>query len=106
MIKIVTGTTYGARINGKLEAKTKNSEPFSVDEKEEKRLVELGVAEYVDTKGNSAKPNNKPLQQPEGKTENKKGKQTEGKTENKKGKQTEKPKQEAPKFDAKETVVE
>jgi len=47
MIKIISGT-YGYRSkNGGIEAKTTKSAPFSLPDKEEKRMVERGVAEYV-----------------------------------------------------------
>lgn len=46
MIKIVKGT-YGAIINGQVRPKNANSPAFSLNEKEEARLVKLGVAVYV-----------------------------------------------------------
>lgn len=46
MIKIIKGT-YGAIINGQIRPKNANSAPFTLDEKEEARLVKMGVAEYV-----------------------------------------------------------
>ncbi len=46
MIKIIKGT-YGAIINGQIRPKNASSPAFSLDEKEEARLVKLGVAEYV-----------------------------------------------------------
>ena len=47
MIKIIKGT-YGYRVNGRVEAKTNKSAPFKCDPKEEKRLVEAGVAVFVE----------------------------------------------------------
>lgn len=48
MIRIISGT-YGHRENGRIEVKTPKSDPFCCDKKEEARLVNLKVAEYVDT---------------------------------------------------------
>ncbi len=48
MIKMIAGT-YGYRINGRVEAKNSKSAPFKLDPKEEARLVNAGVAEYVET---------------------------------------------------------
>lgn len=47
MIKIIAGV-YGYKKNGRIEAKTVKSEPFSVEQKEEQRLVDAGVAVYVE----------------------------------------------------------
>lgn len=47
MIKIISGV-YGQYIKGKVVAKNKDSEPFELTAEEEKRLVEAGVAVYVD----------------------------------------------------------
>lgn len=47
MIKMIAGI-YGHRVNGAVVAKTPKSEPFELDPKEEERLVEAGVAEYVE----------------------------------------------------------
>lgn len=47
MIRIISGT-YGCRENGRVVPKTSKSEPFALDEKEEKRLVDAGVAVYVE----------------------------------------------------------
>jgi len=48
-IRIIQGT-YGYRKNGKgmVEAKTRTSPPFELDEKEAARLVSAGVAKFVD----------------------------------------------------------
>ncbi len=47
MIKIIQGV-YGYRQGHSVIPKTSKDEPFSLDEKEEKRLVNLGVAEFTD----------------------------------------------------------
>lgn len=47
MIKIIKGI-YGYRVNGRVEARNPKSAPFKCDPKEEKRLVDAGVAEYVE----------------------------------------------------------
>ena len=47
MIKIIRGA-YGFKKGNSVIPKTVKDEPFSCDEKEEKRLVALGVAQYVD----------------------------------------------------------
>ncbi len=47
MIKMVAGI-YGYKKDGKLEAKNAKSEPFNLDPKEEERLVQAGVAKYVE----------------------------------------------------------
>ena len=47
MIRIIAGV-YGYRKNGRIEAKTSKSAPFSVEPKEEARLVNAGVAVYVE----------------------------------------------------------
>ena len=46
MIKIIRGA-YGFKKGNSVIPKTVKDEPFSCDEKEEKRLVALGVAQYV-----------------------------------------------------------
>lgn len=47
MIKIINGT-YGYRnSDGRVEAKTPKSKPFSLSEEREAELVDAGVAEYV-----------------------------------------------------------
>lgn len=46
LIKIITGC-YGHYENGKLKPKDRNSGAFEVEDAEAKRLVEMGVAEYV-----------------------------------------------------------
>lgn len=45
-IKIISGT-YGHNINGIIKPKTRNSEPFYVDDKEADRLIALEIAEEV-----------------------------------------------------------
>ena len=47
MIKIVCGV-YGDYTTGIVVAKNKDSAPFELPEEEEKRLVDAGVAVYVD----------------------------------------------------------
>lgn len=47
MIRIIAGV-YGYKKNGRIEAKTVKSAPFSVEAKEEARLVKAGVAVYVE----------------------------------------------------------
>lgn len=57
MIRMVKGT-YGLKVGGIVEAKTKHSEPFTLPESREAELVAAGVAEYVDVptpKGKSKK---------------------------------------------------
>lgn len=46
MIKIINGI-YGYKQGNSIIPKTKKDEPFECDAKEEARLVQLGVAEYV-----------------------------------------------------------
>ena len=46
MIKIISGT-YGHLIDGRVRPKTAGSEPFSLTPAEEARLVERGIAVYV-----------------------------------------------------------
>jgi len=46
MIKIISGI-YGHLIDGRVRPKTAASEPFSLTPAEEKRLVERGIAVYV-----------------------------------------------------------
>lgn len=48
MIKIKSGT-FGYWNGTTVEPKTSKSEPFEIDPKREKELVEMGVAEYVGT---------------------------------------------------------
>lgn len=47
MIKIIKGT-YGRVVNGKVEAMTKRSAPFSLSEAREAELIAAGVAEKVE----------------------------------------------------------
>ena len=49
MIKMIKGTYGLRRGDGTLEAMTPSSGPFSINEAREAELVELGVAEKVDT---------------------------------------------------------
>lgn len=46
MIKIISGT-YGLRKDGRVVPKNSKSEPFETDPAEEKRLIDLGIAEEV-----------------------------------------------------------
>ena len=46
MIKIISGT-YGHLIGGRVRPKTADSEPFSLTPAEEARLVDRGIAVYV-----------------------------------------------------------
>lgn len=48
MIKIVKGTYGYLDKNGIVKPKTEKDEPFSLTKEQEKRLVDLGVAVYVD----------------------------------------------------------
>lgn len=48
MIKIVSGTYGYQDKNGIVKAKTSDDAPFSLEKSQEKRLVDLGVAVYVD----------------------------------------------------------
>lgn len=95
MIRIISGT-YGHREKGHVVPKTSKSEPFSLDKKEEERLVKAGVAAYVDGEKSSTKNG--------GKAEGKAGGKTSEKAEEKAGeaKGEDVP---APSFDAKGTVV-
>ena len=47
MIKIIQGT-FGLKVGNVITPKTSKDEPFSCDEAIEKRLVDTGVAEYVE----------------------------------------------------------
>lgn len=47
MIKIIKGT-YGHLVNGVVEAKNKNSEPFTLPEEREAELIAAGVAVKVE----------------------------------------------------------
>lgn len=47
MIKMTKGT-YGLRVDGAVEAMTKNSPPFSLSADREAELVKAGVAVYVE----------------------------------------------------------
>ena len=47
MIKIVSGV-YGHQVNGRVYPKDSNSAPFELTHEQEARLVNLGVAVYVD----------------------------------------------------------
>lgn len=46
MIRMTKGT-YGLKVNGTVEAMTKNSNPFSLSADREAELVKAGVAAYV-----------------------------------------------------------
>ena len=48
MIKIINGS-YGHRVGKMIVAVTPGDDPIALTEKEEARLVRLGVAEYVET---------------------------------------------------------
>ena len=48
MVKIIRGVYGYVTDNGVVEPKTVNDEPFSLSVEEEARLVNQGVAEYVD----------------------------------------------------------
>ena len=50
MIQIIKGT-YGHKVNGVVEAKTKDSAPFSLSAKREAELVAAGVAVKVEGPG-------------------------------------------------------
>lgn len=50
MIKIVKGTYGYLDKNGIVKGKTSKDEPFSLSKEQEKRLVDLGVAVYIDEK--------------------------------------------------------
>ena len=54
MIKIISGV-YGHYIDGRVIPKAKDSDPFELSVEEEKRLVDAGVAVYVDS-GRTALP--------------------------------------------------
>ena len=53
MIKIINGV-YGYRQGHSVIPKKSKDEPFTLDEKEEKRLVNLGVAEFIDEEAEKA----------------------------------------------------
>lgn len=55
MIQIIRGV-YGHYIDGHVVPKDKNSEPFALAPEQEKRLVRIGVAKYVDNPVDDAKP--------------------------------------------------
>lgn len=46
-VRIIFGT-YGYHDGYSIDAKTRNSEPFELDDAEAERIVSLGVAEYTD----------------------------------------------------------
>lgn len=48
MIRIIKGT-YGRLVNGRVEAMTASSDPFSLSEEREAELIAAGVAEKVET---------------------------------------------------------
>lgn len=51
MIQMMKGT-YGRKVNGRVEAMTKHSAPFSLDEARENELVAAGVAVKVNESDN------------------------------------------------------
>ena len=55
MIQIIRGV-YGHYIDGHVVPKDENSEPFALTPEQEKRLVRIGVAKYVDNPVDDAKP--------------------------------------------------
>ena len=55
MIQIIRGV-YGHYIDGHVVPMDKNSEPFALTPEQEKRLVRIGVAKYVDNPVDDAKP--------------------------------------------------
>lgn len=97
MIRIISGS-YGYRENGHVVPKNSKSKPFSLDKKEEERLVKAGVAVYVDGEESTEKNDVKPDK------DNKGGKGKKGANDNN---ETGKPQDDvlAPSFDAKGTVV-
>lgn len=46
MVKIISGA-YGHNVNARIEVKTRNSEPFALDDIEAQRLVDKGIAVIV-----------------------------------------------------------
>ena len=48
-IRIISGN-YGLHVSGRVVRKSKESEPFEVEDREAERLVSLGVAEIVSVK--------------------------------------------------------
>ncbi len=46
MIKIISGT-YGLKVGGRVVPKNSKSAPFEIDPAEERRLIDLGIAEEV-----------------------------------------------------------
>lgn len=55
MIQIIRGV-YGHYIGGHVVPRDKNSEPFALTPEQEKRLVRIGVAKYVENPVDDAKP--------------------------------------------------
>ena len=55
MIQIIRGV-YGHYIDGHVVPRDKNSGPFALAPEQEKRLVRIGVAKYVDNPVDDAKP--------------------------------------------------
>lgn len=51
-IRIISGS-YGLHVSGRVVRKSKESEPFEVEDREAERLVSLGVAEIVSVKEES-----------------------------------------------------
>ena len=60
MIKIVSGTYGYQDKNGIVKAKTPDDAPFSLEKSQEKRLVDLGVAVYVDQEPDQVEDDNMP----------------------------------------------
>lgn len=56
MIKITKDGLFSVDFNGILKTKSKNDRPFSAPASEEKRLVKMGVAEYIGAAANTAAP--------------------------------------------------
>ena len=69
MIKIKKGI-YGYRKDGRILPINSKSEPIELDAKEEKRLVDAGVAESVGSESRE-KPETKPQETPQQKTQSK-----------------------------------
>lgn len=65
MIKIVKGT-YGQRIGERIIPKTEADGPFETTPEQEKRLVDLGVAVYVETQSAATKAPEDPPAAPTG----------------------------------------
>ena len=64
MIQIISGT-YGHLIDGRVRPKNAGSEPFSLTPEQEKRLVERGIAVYVNEAPAPADASNNTPDQPD-----------------------------------------